>query len=413
MSHRRPVVVVGGGTAGSVLVAQLAASTDRDIVVIEPGPISSFDDESRFLDLARSSDMLETIDVRHVVDGPLSGYTLARALGGGSAVNGLLLTGDEPEYVRGLTSMPAGDDFGRMSRALLATGGRPCRLWWNGGRWNPGRALAHLVDEGRVRWVNLPALSLSVGRDHPAVHVATGEIEAECVVMAAGAIRTPEFLLRSGLGAVNPRIGMGLQNHPTITIAMEFETHERAPFDATVVQEVITASGGQGLIVAYERASWTEPDLGLLSVSLMNPTSEGRVSVVGGDLVVDFAMLSAGADVIAMREAVGMLFDVASRAEFTSISQAIHADVHGASLDELTSMDATDLDRWIARSLQPVSHASASCRRAVDADGRLRGVPRVWLADASVLEGVPSCTPAAPVTMGALRVARAMGKELR
>lgn len=412
MGGRRPVVIVGGGTAGSVVAAHLAAATTREIIVIEPGGVSVHDDESRFMDLSKSADMIESVPVCNVAGGSLSHYSQARAMGGGSAVNGLLLTGDEPDYVRGLTRMADESDTGRMGRALLARGGRPSRLWWNGGRWNPGRALAHLVDEGRVRWINLPVIGLSQSMGSVTVSVATEEVDTDCVVMTAGAIRTPEILLRSGLGAVNGEIGQGLQNHPTITVAFEFETVEQAPFDAAVVREFTTASGGEALMVAYERASWTEPDLGLLSVSLMNPSSAGRVKVDDGALLVEFDMLATEFDTRAMREAVDDLLIVASSKEFADMSLAVHADVHGTSVEDIAVLPDADRDRWIAETLQPVSHATSSCHRAVDPEGRLTRVSSVWVADASILPRVPSCTPAAPVTMEALRVARALGREL-
>lgn len=412
MGGRRPVVVVGGGTAGSVLVAHLASATTRDIIVVEPGGVSAFDDESRFLDLPKSSDLLESVPARLVADAETTQYAQARALGGGSAVNGLLLTGDEPEYVRGLTRMAGPADMGRMSRALLACGGRASRLWWNGGRWNPGRALAHLIEEDRVQWVNLPASGIQVGTESVAVALATGDIETDCLVLTAGALRTPELLLASGLGGVNAAIGVGLQNHPTVTIAFELDEVDGAPFDATVVREFPTASGGEALMIAFERASWTEPDLGLLSVAIMNPTSAGAVTVREGRAVADFNMLATESDVRAMREAVRELFSTAVSEEFSRVSRAVHVDAVGSAIEDVRSLGDSELDLWVRRSLQPVSHASASCRHAVGRNGELRGVPGVWIADASILPGVPSCTPAAPVTMEALRVARALGKEL-
>ena len=134
-----PVVVVGGGTAGCTVVAHLAAATDADIVLIEPGGRSPSDDVPGFFDVLAGADSW-----------PVEDYGQPRVLGGGSAVNGLVLSGDPPPHVEGLTRMATPADMGPAAQALLAAGGRPLRLWWNGGRWNPGRAVAHLVDEGRI-----------------------------------------------------------------------------------------------------------------------------------------------------------------------------------------------------------------------------------------------------------------------
>ena len=140
----------------------------------------------------------------------------------------MLLTGEEPHHVRGLTRLAQPDDMGQVARALLASGGRPARLWWNRGRWNPGRALHHLVEEGRVDLRRHPVTRLHhTGGVISAVACGDEVIETDCVVLTAGAIASPALLLTSGLADVSPRIGHGLQDHPCITFSLQLKNLNR------------------------------------------------------------------------------------------------------------------------------------------------------------------------------------------
>lgn len=368
------IVVVGGGTAGCTVVSHLAAATTHEIVLVEPGSVSPHDDTPGFFDALAATDFW-----------PLDGYQQPRVLGGGSAVNGMILSGDRPPHLEGLTRLATTDDMGPAAEALLAAGGRLARLWWNGGRWNPGRAVAHLVDEGRVehRRASVDRLEMRNGR---AVGVVTrdGEVECDHVVVCAGALLTPVVLLRSGLDRVSPTIGVGLQNHPSLAVVFH-ALAGAGRFDASVVHDAVTSNGRRLLTIAYERASATDSDVGLLTSSLMDVESRGRVMLDDGEPVFDFGDLSTPGDRIAHTEMGARLVDLADECGFM---------VHGLAAPAM------------------VSHAASSCATAVDSRGRLTGVDGVSIADASVLPKVPPETPAAAVTMEALRIATVLGEEL-
>ena len=86
--------------------------------------------------------------------------------------------------------------------------------------------------------------------------------------------------------------------------------------------------------------------------------------------------------------------------------------LEGTPLSEVESLTSSQMKLWLLDHVQVVSHASSSCSEAIDENGRVLGVENVWVADASVLGKVPSCTPAAPVTMEALRIAHHIGESL-
>ena len=405
MPSSQSIIVVGGGTAGCTVVSYLAAHTDCEILLLQPGDRSQHDDEPRFFDVLGHRDLL---------DSSVGDYVQAKVLGGGSAINGMLLTGDEPPHLQGLTRMATPEDCGAVGDALLKNDGRFSRLWWNGGRWNPGRAVRHLQEEGRI--MILPRSATEIfHREGRVIGVDCNDepVNADIVVLCAGAITTPQILLASGLGTVNPTIGQGLQNHPTVTAYIPLRTSNNARFDATVIREWTTSGGGQMMNVAYERSSHLDDQSGSVSVSLMNPSSRGTVGWDGEwSPVVDFCLLKDEKDLLNMMQGLRDLLAQLVSPAMASISFVDDITIEGMPLAQMQGFSDAQLGEWLRGSVKFVSHATSSCATAVDEWGRVKGIENCWVADASVLPSVPSCTPAAPVTMEALRIARNIGESL-
>jgi choline dehydrogenase-like flavoprotein len=405
VSSSQSIIVVGGGTAGCTVVSYLAAHTDCKILLLEPGDVVNDDDESRFFELLKFDSVLHP----HA-----DGYVQAKMLGGGSAINGMLLTGDEPPHLQGLTRMATPEDCGAVGDALMKNGGRFSRLWWNGGRWNPGRAVRHLEEERRI--MRLPRSATEVfHQDGRVIGVDCNEemVTADVVVLCAGAIFTPQILLASGLATVNPSIGLGVQNHPTVTAHIPLQVENHAKFDASVVREWTTPNGGRMMNVAYERSSHLEDRTGSISVSLMNPLSRGTVGWDGQWLpIVDFSLLHEVQDFENMIHGVRDLLGLLASPAISEIAIVKDMTIEGAAVSQLQGFSDEQLGEWLRGSVKSVSHATSSCASAVEELGRVRGIENCWVADASVLPSVPSCTPAAPVTMEALRIARNIGESL-
>lgn len=413
MTSQLPIVVIGGGTAGCTVVSTLAAMTSLPIVLIEPGLSSVHDDEPAFFDVLSDETLSREVQTTLVDGGEDKPYTQAQVLGGGSAINGLLLTGEEPSFVSGLTRMATEADCGQVATALRAENGRFSRLWWNGGRWNPGRAVQHLFDEGRVTVIAESVTYLEhAQRVIKVAHTTNEAIEGSLFVMCAGALTTPALLLHSSLERAVSGIGDGLQNHPTITFSVLLKTPGSQRFDATVVRDSLSSSGAALLTIAYERTSADDAATGLLTVSLMDPESRGGVWRSNTAMQNDFNMLATMRDRVAMREAVRELIATAMSPSFSAISTHVSVDSDGTSVETLDVMKNVELDEWIAANLTVVSHAASSCHEIVDADGKVRGVGNLYIADSSILHSVPSCSPAGPVVVEAARIARTLGETL-
>ena len=366
MSAVDPVVIVGGGTSGCIVARTLASMTGAGLVLVEPGALTD-DDHPRFMDGLTAATVTE-----------VSGMPQARALGGGSAVNGMILSGAEPVWLSGLTSVARGEDAGSVGRSLLRAGGRLSRLWWNNGRWNPARAMLHVEEEERLTVIRAEAVSITIDAGRAtAVECAGTTIPASHVVLCAGAVSTPMLLQSSG---VHGAVGTGLQNHPTVSFTFDRADDDLGTFDAAVVMDIIEGDA-IGLMVAFERESVWKQTRALVTVSLMNPGSRGSVR----DGRVDFNLLGTERDARAMERLVARARDV---------------------------LRGMGTERVEMSGVHPVSHATSSCAGAVDARGRVEGLENVTIADASVLPHVPHETPAASVTIEALRIARLLGEEL-
>jgi choline dehydrogenase-like flavoprotein len=413
MSPHKSVVVVGGGTSGATVVSCLATHCTRDIVLIEPGDASPHDDVTRFLSVLENDQLRRTTPSSLVKDGPVVPYFEGRAQGGGSAINGLLLTGAAPQMVAGLTRRAQLHEVGDISGALLQSGGELSQLWWNRGRWNPGRILGYLDRSDRISLEKDDVVALDIDGDTVVgVRTANSYVEADHVVLCAGAIQTPLILLRSGLGKKNEAIGEGLQNHPTVSFVLGRRSDDVGIFDAAVVKS-FTIGHRDAMMIAYERLNGQSTEEAMLSVAVMNPSSRGRVSLLDNWPDVQFNMLADSDDTAAMREAVRHMARTVQEAHFEAVVTHVMIDSHGTPVSTLLEMDDSELDQWIRQNLSAVSHATSSCSSAVDVHtGALLGIQNITIADSSILPAVPACTPAAPVTIEARRIAELLGEQL-
>ena len=390
---RYDVLVLGGGSAGCVLAARLSEDEGRTVCLVEAGPDygapASWPDE--LLDPGGLPDS-------HQWDPGECPFTPLRAkvLGGCSTHNACLLVWDdelaelEPYRDRALATI-APEPFSYAEDELtpwvagVAAAARDHGLEvatgpWNirdGVRWNAAFAY---VEPARSRpnltiRANAQAERVVLDGERATGAVVDGEtIEADAVVVSAGAIGSPRILLRSGIEA-----GSNLQDH--VSAKLTFETTE-----ALRTETPMNFAGG--LVKT--------PDLHLLpivdrhgesahiTVALLRPHSRGRVTADA----IEHRLLSDDRDRTELEEGFALVRELAEHEALRALGRPLTS-----SIDETLGI---------------YFHPVGTCSEAVGEDFRVRGLENLYVCDASVFATIPRANTHLPT----LALAEKLGSEL-
>lgn len=342
-----------------------------------------------------------------------------------------------------------------------------------GMRWNTGLAYlvpamgrANLEVRGDARVVRL---LIEDGRA-VGVELAGGErVTAREVVLAAGAIASPQLLLLSGIGprvelegfgipvVADLPVGAAFSDHPDIAVGWRPRTPigglvDRAAFPACLnfaseagagtadleillsvkpLGYLLTGSArplGSGLAAAL-RHPWRtlrallgvsarrmaaqlahRDDLQLI-VALQQPAGRGTIRLTSADPAdgprIDYRYLEETADRERMREGLRVAVGLLRSDAFEPLFGRL------TELDDATLEDDELLDAWARSHLGTAIHLCGSAPMGpagspgavVDGYGRVHGVPGLRVADTSILPTVPSRGPAATAVLIGERVA--------
>ena len=382
------VLVLGGGSAGCVLAARLSEDEGRTVCLVEAGP--DYGPRERW-----PEELLDSggIPEGHQWDPDESPFQPLRAkvLGGCSAHNACLLVWDdelaelepfrsraletiapEPFYFEELTPWFAGVADAASEHGLDATTG-PYNIR-DGVRWNaafaylgPARGRANLT-------IRADALADRVVFDSERAvgAVVDGELlNADVVVLSAGAIGSPRILLRSGIEA-----GSNLQDHVTAKLAFEtndlLRTETPVPFSNGIVKtpdlHLLPIQDRHG-----ERAH--------ITVALLRPHSRGRV----GLHEIDHRLLSDERDREALAAGLELARELAAK----------------KSLKRLGRPATTSIDETLGVYFHPVG----TCNEVVDDNYRVHGFENLYVCDASVFATIPRANTHLPTLTLAERAA--------
>lgn len=481
----RHVLVVGGGTAGSVIAARLTEDPATVVTVLEAGPDDSTYGDA-ILDPTQAGGNWSGV-------GPMVGVPMAfgaqsipglqgRILGGTSALNGLATLRGLPEDYDGWAAAGldgwgwadvletfiraerdrdfpgspihgadgplsvrrwARDELGHAARmfhdALVDLGERavidindpdqlpgvgvfPVTVDDQGRRLSV--SLAYLPDAVRARenltirtGAEVGSVRIDGGRAVGVVLASGDEIEADVVVLTAGALYTPEILLRSGVGPATDLAEHGIDLVADLPVGSTMSDHLGPGLLYTHPGERGGAAG-PAQVVYCGASNGTDVDYHLFPVC--PPPTDGESTFLMGV----FLLRSSGDGSVRLSDTRGRPDVVAPPLPADGLDRLRHA------FDRLTAWERSPaFERLGAQRVMPLDlDAPDAVRQAVDqltisyghmvgtcpmgsvldADCRVLGIDDLRIADASVMPTIPSGNTYLGTVMVAERIAAKM-----
>jgi choline dehydrogenase-like flavoprotein len=348
--------VVGGGVAGSVIAARLAEA-GAVVTLVELGVDGATPDDMH--EAAQiSGRTIDGLRVRRVEGGPYVSYTAGSGLGGGSAINAGLASNTGPFFLPHRLPVE-GEGINQLVRR-------------NGSRASVAEVYLN-ESRSKMEIRSSAAVERVVMNDGQAcgVELNSGEIvEADRVVLCAGALMSPLLLMKSGCAVEG--LGRRLQDHPSVALKYR---NDGLPSSTLRAQR---AGGVQVIETVVGDEVWVVP-------ALMRSTSTGVIGVNdNGEIEAQFRLCQH----VGEREL--LLAAVMNVAAEHARRKSIDVPKPGREGEWL-------MDR-LASTTPVYSHATGGCcmGEVTDRLGRVKGTQNLFVADSSIFPAIPSVNPMVP-----------------
>ena len=412
------VLIVGAGSAGSVLAERLSRDPDRQVTIIEAGPgqpiVGALTADGLTVPIGPDSPVIRRYRTLLTSDPPrVADIVRGECLGGSGAVNGCYFWRALPRDFEGLPgwSWTQVEQHYRAVETRIAA--CPVEFSSSTERFVAAAAAAGLgsgvspvplnIDHGRRCGPGLVFLEPALGR--PNLTVLTGTrvsrirfsagravgvdalaadgpvtLDADRVVLTAGAVATAHLLMLSGIGPADDLRALGIAVEADLPVGRRTWDHPEwmvpTGWAAEATSPVLEAVLNHGdLEIRPYTTGFGAPTLGI-GVALMRPLSRGEISLAAADPAVppriEHRYDGSPADVAALARGSRLV------AEIVSVATTVGEPVWGTS-------------QHLA--------GTAPIGGVVDARLRVRGVENLWVADGSVLPTPLSRGPHATIAM--------------
>lgn len=416
------VLIVGAGSAGSILAERLSSDPQRRVTVVEAGPaladpmVRELTVDGLTLPIGPDSPVVRryrtllTAEPARTVD-----IVRGECLGGSGAVNGCYFWRAVPkdfDAVDGFSWEQVEEHYRAVEARILvrpvefsATTERFVAAAQSAGYWPSISAVPLNIDHGRRLGPGAMFLEPALDRSNLTVLTRTRvnrvciiggraigvdargpngplQLTADRVVLAAGAIATSHLLMLSGIGPAEDLralgiavqadlpVGRGMWDHPEWLVPTGWPAAGKQP----VLEAVLNH---EDLEIRPYTTGFGVPTLGV-GVALMRPRARGRVSLVSEDPAapprIEHRYDSEPADVAALRRGCRLVSDIVGA---NALGQPVWStSQHLAGTAPIGSHDGV-----------------------VDTALRVHGVENLWVGDGSVLPTPLSRGPHATIAM--------------